>query len=187
VVGTGQRLTQRLRLVPIRQDSAGDLLCLHQDPGIAAWYAGPWTGEQARAFAVSMEEQWNANGVGKWLAYQRSSGELVGRGGLSLVELLGRSRVEVGWAVRERLWGQGYASEIARAALEVAFDERGIDEVVAFTEVHNLSSRRVMERLGMTHLQEIRRPGLVAGSDEVHDDAPFALYRIARPDPPDHR
>jgi RimJ/RimL family protein N-acetyltransferase len=47
---------------------------------------------------------------------------------------------------------------------------------LAFTEVHNVASRAVMEKLGMAYVRELRRPGLVAGSDVVHDDAPFSLY-----------
>jgi RimJ/RimL family protein N-acetyltransferase len=52
----------------------------------------------------------------------------------------------------------------------------GSGEVVAFTEVHNVRSRAVMERLGMVYDHEIRRPGLVAGRPGMHPDAPFALY-----------
>lgn len=181
VAVTGRRLTRRLRLEPIGPASAPALLELHQDPGIATWYGGAWTVVQARSSAAAMAEQWTRNGVGKWLAYCRRDGRLVGRGGLSIVAVLGQPRLEVGWAVRKSLWGHGYATEIGQAALEVAFGQRQAEEVVAFTEVHNASSRRVMDRLGMTYVQEIRRPGLVAGSDEIHDDARFALYQITRP------
>lgn len=181
MVGTGRRLTQRLRLEPIGADSADVLVELHRDPGIAEWYGGPWQGPHACSWAAATAEQWARHDIGKWLAYDRADCELVGRGGLSVVTLLGEPRVEVGWAVRQHLWGRGYGTEIGRAALEVAFDLRGVEEVVAFTEVHNTSSRRVMERLGMTYVQQIRRPGLVAGSVGVREDAPFALYRITRP------
>ena len=46
-----------------------------------------------------------------------------GRGGLSYVELLGQRRLEVGWQIREQLWGRGFATGIGRAALEFAFDD----------------------------------------------------------------
>jgi RimJ/RimL family protein N-acetyltransferase len=55
------------------------------------------------------------------------------------------------------------ATEIGQATLQVAFVQLGADAVVAFTEVHNENSRRVMERLGMTYVQEIRRPGSSSG------------------------
>ena len=48
--------------------------------------------------------------------------------------------------------------------------------MVAFTEQHNVASRRVMERIGMTHTGEIRWRGLVEGQTEQQDAAPFAVY-----------
>jgi RimJ/RimL family protein N-acetyltransferase len=54
----------------------------------------------------------------------------------------------------------------------------GVDEVAAYTEIHNRRSRAVMERLGMSFVGEVRATGLVEGKDGVHDDARFALYSI---------
>ena len=76
---------------------------------------------------------------------------------------------------------RGYATEIGRFGLDHAFSILGVEEVVAFTEVHNVRSRVVMERLGMRYVGRILRPGLIAGSAGVHEAAPFALYRITRP------
>lgn len=78
-------------------------------------------------------------------------------------------------------WGSGYATEIGRAGLDYAFSVLGVEEVVSFTEVHNARSRAVMERLGMRYVGQILRPGLIAGSADVHEAAPFALYQITRP------
>ena len=88
--------------------------------------------------------------------------------------------MEIGWALRQEVWGRGYATEIGRAGLDHAFSVLGVEEVVAFTEVHNVRSRAVMQRLGMRYVRQILRPGLIAGSSEMHKDAPFALYRITR-------
>ena len=166
--------TKRLVLTPIAAADATVLLALHRDPGIARWYG--WTPEDAEAFARDQERGWREDGIGKWLAHDRGTGELIGRGGCSIADVDGERCVEVGWAVREALWGRGYATEIGRAGVDFARAELGAAEVVAFTEVHNVASRAVMEKLGMTYLRELRRPGLVAGSDVVQEDAPFALY-----------
>jgi ribosomal-protein-alanine N-acetyltransferase len=61
----------------------------------------------------------------------------------------GAERLEVGWTLLRERWGEGYATEIGRAALAFAFGDLGADEVVAFTEPHNTRYRRVMERLGL--------------------------------------
>src|SRR4051794_39849855 len=124
-MGSGERLTDRLRLEPVGPQSADALVALHEDPGIAVWYAGPWSRQQAVSWGEAMAAQWAGEGVGKWLAYQRTDGSLVGRGGLSVVSLFGQRRLEVGWAVRQELWGRGFASEIGRAALKLAFQDWG--------------------------------------------------------------
>jgi RimJ/RimL family protein N-acetyltransferase len=172
------RLTTRLRLVPIGVLAAVDLEQLHQDQGIAGWYGGRYNATQAREQASAMGDHWSRHGIGKWLAYSRKDGSLVGRGGLSWAAVLGQARLEVGWAVGEQLWGSGFATEIGREALRVAFDDLRVGEVVAFTEVHNLRSRRVMARLGLSYEQIFRRAGLMEGRDDIHDDAEFALYRV---------
>ncbi|WP_203660040.1 GNAT family N-acetyltransferase [Actinocatenispora rupis] len=175
-------LTDRLRLLPIGPDLAGDLWLAHQDDDVARWYAGRWSRDEAERAAAAMGRAWHDDGVHKWLAYARDSGELVGRGGLSYAEVDGRRRLEVGWAVRSPHQGRGYATEIGRAGLAHAFGELAATEVVAFTERHNHRSRAVMRRLAMTYVGEIRRPGLLPGRPGVHDDAPFALY-AAGPQP----
>jgi RimJ/RimL family protein N-acetyltransferase len=194
-VAPGARRTARLRLEPITPGHAGDLWRLHQDEAVAAWWGGPWSREDARRYAAAMDRAWADDGVGKWAAYDLETGGLVGRGGLSRLPADGdvtrqiaaavatddwaRDRLEAGWTVRSDLWGRGYATELGRAGLALAFEELGAATVVAFTERHNRRSRAVMERLGMGYVGEIRCPGLVEGRPGVHDDAPFALYAIA--------
>ncbi len=179
----GAYRTERLRLVPIAARHAPELWDLHRDGGIARWYAGRWSEEQALRFAEEMERSWRDRGVGKWLAYADPAGAPIGRGGPSWAVVEGEERVEIGWALRRAAWGRGYATEIGRAGLDHAFSVLGVEEVVSFTEVHNARSRAVMERLGMRYVRRIRRPGLIAGSAAVHEAAPFAFYRISRPRP----
>jgi RimJ/RimL family protein N-acetyltransferase len=188
----GARRTARLRLEPVGPERAEDLWRLHQDEAVAAWHGGRWSLEDARRLAAAMAGAWAADGVGKWIAHDRRTGELVGRGGLSRLPatapvtgqiaalLAGEAwladRLELGWTVRSELWGQGYATEIGRAGLALAFDDLGAGEVVAFTERHNRRSRAVMERLGMRLVGQVLAPGLIEGRAGVHDDAPFVLY-----------
>ncbi len=161
-------LTPRLRLVPIGLENADELLRIHRDPAVAEWY-GEMSDEEVITRAGSFGEQWRANGVSKWLAYEKASNSLIGRGGLSRVPMEGREQLELGWALLGAHWGHGYATEIGRAGLDFAFDRLDAEEVIAFTEAHNKRSRAVMERLGMTYSHEM-----------VYNDEPFVLYRIAR-------
>ena len=85
--------------------------------------------------------------------------------------------VEIAWRLHKDYWGQGYATEAARAALNFAFDELVLDEVVSFTAVINKRSQLVMERLGMTDTEEdFYHPMLAA----EHPLAKHVLYKITR-------
>jgi RimJ/RimL family protein N-acetyltransferase len=180
----GARLTSRLRLEPIGPGHAEDLWQLHRDPAIAEWYVDEalWTRDDATRAAALFGDAWRENGVSKWIAYDRDTGALVGRGGLSRWELEGHEGLEVGWGLRGAFWGRGLATEIGAEALSVAFAELQADEVIAFTEVHNRRSRAVMERLGMSYVRDIVARGLAEGVEAVQDQVPFALYRITMPE-----
>jgi RimJ/RimL family protein N-acetyltransferase len=193
------RFTERLRLAPISGPGevlpghAADLERLHADPWVAEWYAETWSLEESARRAAGFQARWEANGTSKWIAYRRSDGSLVGRGGMErmgadeevtakIAALLDDRRVwmadrlELGWTLLSSARGQGLATEIGQAGLDYAFGTLSARSVIAFTEQHNLASRAVMERLGMKYAGEIRTDGLVEGLEGVHPDAPFAVY-----------
>src|SRR5258708_19884085 len=165
------RLTARLRLEPIRSEHAVDLWGLFQGAGVAEWYGGG-TFAMAQREAARIGEAWTADGVHKWMAYNRLSGALVGRGGLSRAHVAGQDRLEIGWALLRACWGHGYATEIGRAGLAFAFDELAADEVVSYTETRNARSQAAFVR-----------PGLPGTTAIILEDGgePFALYVLGRP------
>ena len=86
--------------------------------------------------------------------------------------------VEVGWRLARGAWGHGFATEAAREALRVGFDELGLAEVVSFTTVTNMRSRAVMERLGMVRdpAEDFDHPALAEGEPLRR----HVLYRSVR-------
>jgi len=74
----------RLRLEPAGPANASDLWLVHNDAEVWPWYGNekPRPG-QAEQWAKFMGECWRFHGVHKWIAYDRVSGEVAGRGGLS--------------------------------------------------------------------------------------------------------
>jgi ribosomal-protein-alanine N-acetyltransferase len=90
-----------------------------------------------------------------------------------------RPTIELGWRIASPHWGHGYAPEAARAAIAHGFDVLGAPELVAFTAVGNVRSRRVMEKLGMAHdpTGDFDHPTLTA-DDPLR---PHVLYRLPRP------
>lgn len=210
-IAGASRFTTRLRLEPVGPTNAADLWLVHRDDEVQRRYDNERPSrEQAERRARFMGESWRLHGVHKWIAYDRMSGEVVGRGGLSRtpvdddwgqlyallppqpwVRAAHGSRepfvahanwLEIGWALRREFWGRGYASEIGRAGLAYAFDVLGVRAVVSCTVRHNLRSRAVMERIGMRYAGEIRSRGIVEGVEGERDDAPFAVCVLLRTD-----
>jgi RimJ/RimL family protein N-acetyltransferase len=163
------RLTQRLRLEPIGLEHVSEILSIYQDAAVARWWGHAWTSEEATAYVTTAAAAWARDGVHKWIGYDRVTNTVVGRGGLSRAQVDGADRFEVGWVLRGDFWGNGYATEIGRAALAFGFDDLGADEIIAFTEPDNSRSRNVMQRLGMTN------PRLIE-----HDGQPFVCYTTRR-------
>ncbi|HET7014848.1 MAG TPA: GNAT family protein, partial [Streptosporangiaceae bacterium] len=90
--------------------------------------------------------------------------------------------LELGWALRRQFWGRGYAAEIGQAGLAYGFDILGVRAIVSCTVRHNARSRAVMERIGMRYAGEIRTRGLIEGTEEEQDDAPFSVCVLLRSD-----
>ena len=62
-----------------------------------------------------------------------------------------RDDFEIGWHFHPDAWGNGYATEAARALVDRAF-AADIPELYAVTDIDNVSSQAVCRRLGMTDL-----------------------------------
>jgi RimJ/RimL family protein N-acetyltransferase len=205
------RFTTRLRLEPVGPANARDLWLVHSDDEVSRWYGtGKPSLAEAEQRASFMGDSWRLHGVHKWIAYDRLTGDVIGRGGLSRTPVdddwgqlyaflpaepwvrvphevhhpfvAHANWLEIGWALRPRFWGHGYASEIGRAGLAYAFDVLGVRAVVSCTVRHNERSRAVMERIGMRYAGEVRSRGIVEGMDGERDDAPFAVCVLLRED-----
>ncbi|WP_035445414.1 GNAT family N-acetyltransferase [Atopococcus tabaci] len=57
--------------------------------------------------------------------------------------------VEISYQFLPDWWGRGYATETVGFILRVAFTELNLSKVIAETQTANVSSRKLLERLGM--------------------------------------
>lgn len=160
-----QLQTERLLL---RRYCAADLeplVALNADPLVMECFPAPLTRAQTEALIERLETHFDAHGFGFWALEEKSSGAMLGFTGIQHVSFAAdfAPAVEIGWRLGRSAWGQGYASEAARAALHYAFAQLQLDRVVSFTAVQNRRSRAVMERLGMQYLNDFDHPLLPPG------------------------
>jgi [ribosomal protein S5]-alanine N-acetyltransferase len=143
--------TPRLRIRLLHEDDAGALYRIYGDP-VAMRFVGstgrPRTREQTGKSLAQFIADREQHGFGLWAAEVRESGEMVGMCGLTPVEGTGPD-VEVVYVLEQRAWGQGYATEMARACLAVGFGSFGLDRIIALAYPENRPSIRVMQKAGM--------------------------------------
>ena len=171
-IGTIERFeTARMLCERLRLEHAAEQSRLLRDPrvGVTLWpRPEPPTEAELIGGLAAKVDHWERHGFGMWLLRDRETGEMVGRGGLQHTYTAGLNDVEASWAIVPERWGQGLATELAFACVEVGFEQLGLLEIVAFTLPTNAASRRVMEKSGFGYERDI-----------IHVGLPHVLYRRA--------
>lgn len=93
-------------------------------------------------------------GFGVWLVFDKATGKLCGRCGLSVRELDKNTVIELGYVIGRDFRKQGYATEVCEAIIDYSRDELGMDELHIITKEVNTISVKVAERLGFSCVAE---------------------------------
>ncbi len=145
--------TERLIMRDWRESDLPAWAAMNTDPEVRRYVGATLSYEQSAAWALTFQDHLDRYGYTFWALETRSSGEFVGFAGLMLVDddVPASPAVEIGWRLARPVWGQGYATEAAAAALAYGFDVAGLTEIIAMIADGNTRSRDVARRLGMVH------------------------------------
>jgi RimJ/RimL family protein N-acetyltransferase len=161
--------TERLIL---RVPSGADLdgwSALLEDEESARFIGGTESRRGAWRSMAIMAGSWLVNGFGMFSVIEKKSGKWIGRvGPWRPVDWPG---TEVGWALIKDAWGQGYAHESSKAAIDWAFATLNWNEVIHIISPENYRSIALAQRLGATNRNYLR-----------DDDDCFSLLRYQRGD-----
>jgi ribosomal-protein-alanine N-acetyltransferase len=145
--------TERLTLRPITLADMEPLHTLYRDPVLMRYIIGrPRTREETRECLERHAADFAAHGLGLYLTYLTATGALVGRCGLSTLERPDGLAGGLAWMLREAWWGQGLATEFARAFVPYAFARAPFARLVAHADHRNEASLNVMRKLGMRYV-----------------------------------
>jgi len=152
-------LTDRLSL---RRPEPGDLdavFAVYSDPRVWTHFPSlrPTEPQRIAAMLERWGSSWRIHGLGSWIVRLRETGEVIGNGG---VTMLGADAPDAGPEGPARVWnlgyrlsadhhGHGYATEVARAALEAAAQVAPDVPVIAYLVEHNRASAAVAEKVGL--------------------------------------
>jgi RimJ/RimL family protein N-acetyltransferase len=169
--------TLRLAFRVRRDEHREPFAALNADPEVMRHFPAPLTRAESDAVIDRALGQFAEQGFSCWAVERRDTGDLLGCIGIWWPRwtLPIPDTVEVGWWLARSAWGQGYATEGARASLRVGFEQLGLLEIIACTSLRNQPSLAVMRRLGMRDTgRDFDHPGMPEG----HPVQRHALYRI---------
>jgi len=181
--------TDRLLLRPFTWGDLGFLNMLHFDPEVARYigYGKPRTEAENHALLGKIFNAYASEGFGHLAVASKESGELIGRCGLSLLEVEARPadgrapqwfwnrnsapadmeiihRIEIGYTFATPHWGYGYATESATAIRDFVFRSLQEDRLVAAIAPENAASINVAKKLGFS----FRGPIIAFGKPAEH-------------------
>jgi RimJ/RimL family protein N-acetyltransferase len=140
--------TPRLLLRGFCQSDLDAYLEMCADPEVMRFIGNGQTLDRNQAWRnmAMVAGHWQLRGYGLWAVEERSTGAMVGRIGLWNPE--GWPQMEVGWTLRRRYWGKGFATEAAQAAIDYAVSVLKEQHLISLIKPGNRASIRVAERLG---------------------------------------
>jgi len=154
---------------------------INADPEVMEHFPATLSRAQSDRLIERIEAGFEANGFGLWALELTQTGELLGFTGIQPVEFEAHftPAVEIGWRLARSAWGNGYATEAARAAASFGFEKAALPQIVSFTSTTNKRSIAVMHRFGMSHnpSDDFEHPSLPQG----HRLRPHVLYRLPAP------
>ncbi len=150
-------------------------------PAVMKHLGGPQDAVKVEAGFARMDACQRKYGHSFWIVQRKADGEMLGMCGLKRFDNPHANMTgefEIGWRLREDVWGQGIAREAASASLDYAFTRLDAPHVIALTSDANRGSWGLMERLGMTRRRDLE----FEDPDYSAEENPTIVYRIDKQD-----
>ncbi|RBL90836.1 GNAT family N-acetyltransferase [Chitinophaga flava] len=169
--------TLRLLLRSWKETDLPIFIAMNQDERVMEFFMTRRTPENTTAFYQEICEELEKYNFGLFAVERKEEGDFIGFIGLHHLtyEVDFGPGVEIGWRLIAEAWGQGYATEGAKACLDYANEQMHLKEVFSFTTLTNIRSENVMKKIGMERVKEFGHP-LVPVDHPLY---PHVLYRIS--------
>ena len=172
--------TKRLILRAWKEQDLDPMLVVNQDPLVCEFFFFFLDRDATKALIQRFINHYKKYGFTAYAVKLKSNGKFIGFVGLLVVSFEAHftPAIEIGWRLGSQHWGQGYATEAAKAIVDLAFTTLKLEEVVSFTVENNIRSRRVMEKICMYHNphDDFDHPKLPKNNPLC----PHVLYRLSR-------
>lgn len=157
--------TDRLILREILPTDVDGMFALDSDPEVHKYLGNkPVTSkEQVVAVINFIRQQYIDNGIGRWAVIDKHTNDFMGWAGLKFVTELTNNHqnyYDLGYRLRKKYWGQGIATEAAKASLQYAFEQLKTHEVYAMADCENIGSNKILKKLGLQFIEKFYYDGI---------------------------
>lgn len=146
--------TPRLVLRALTKQDIDPMYRILNQDGVLRYFptTEPPPRDRVQKMILGLLRHWEERGYGLWAVESSPDGTFMGRCGLQHLPETGE--VEVDFILSKLYWGQGFATEAGRASVRYGFEKLGVENIVGIAHVGNKASRRVLEKLGMTLIEQ---------------------------------
>jgi [ribosomal protein S5]-alanine N-acetyltransferase len=119
--------------------------------------------EQAKQAIAFIRKQYVENGIGRWAMVTKEKNIFIGWAVLKLIttEINHHTNYyDLGYRLIRKFWGNGYATEAARASIAYGFNKLKLNEIYGMAVTENINSRHVLEKAGMRYIEQFNYKGL---------------------------
>lgn len=147
--------TERLVLRPIVEADIQDFFELDSNPKVHKYLGkNPVKSiEQSKEMIASILDQYKLFNMGRLAIVLKDTNEFVGWSGLKYEQNLRKefNYYDVGYRLKEKFWGNGYATEAAFASIDYGFNNLNLKEIGAAAELEHEVSNYILRKIGMQH------------------------------------
>ncbi len=150
--------TERLLIRPLALSDDKGMFELDSDPEVHRFLGRKpvQTIDECRKVIEFVRQQYIDFGIGRWAVTEKENGDFVGWTGFKMMKDMVNGHTghyDFGYRLVRRFWGKGYATESGKAALEYGVRSLKFADIYGMTDVDNVASRRVLEKLGFRYVE----------------------------------
>lgn len=158
--------TERLIFRDWKEQDLKEFRIMNKDSRVMKYFSSILSEQETDAFYNRIQDEFRNLGYGLYAVETKRDNKFIGFIGFHIANFNAEFTpcIEIGWRIKYEAWGNGYATEGAKACLKYGVDKLDFNKVYSFTSKINLQSENVMKKIGMIKNMEFKHPNIAEDS-----------------------
>jgi ribosomal-protein-alanine N-acetyltransferase len=158
--------TQRLVFRDWKEQDILEFRIMNKDIRVMKYFTQTLTDQETDRFYNIIKDEFTNYGYGLYAVETKTNSEFIGFIGFHWANFNAQFTpcIEIGWRLKYEAWGNGYATEGAKACLKYGFEKLKFNKIYSFTSKINGQSESVMKKIGMVKIEDFEHPNIIEGN-----------------------